>query len=51
MKKEKKEYIQFACSNCNVQLKAPPESNGKKGQCPKCGYLIIIPEQRDVHSS
>jgi predicted RNA-binding Zn-ribbon protein involved in translation (DUF1610 family) len=38
------EWIRIKCESCNARVKAPLKFVGKKGKCPKCGKINIIPE-------
>jgi len=35
--------IQFACENCQQNLKVPDSAAGKRGRCNACGHLNMIP--------
>lgn len=35
--------IDFACMNCNKTIRAPNESAGLRGRCPKCRRKVIVP--------
>ncbi len=35
--------IQFFCSNCGTPLTAPDNAAGKRGTCPKCKSLFVVP--------
>lgn len=35
--------IRFNCKNCGHRLKIPDQHAGKKGKCPECKQLIVIP--------
>jgi predicted Zn finger-like uncharacterized protein len=43
--REASEYLQMliTCSNCQSKIKVPDNAAGKKGKCPKCGNVIVIP--------
>lgn len=36
--------IDFACPNCGMTLKLADDKAGKKGKCPKCGNVSIVPQ-------
>jgi len=36
--------IQFRCKNCGQKIRVPEIHAGKKGKCPKCKNIIIIPK-------
>jgi hypothetical protein len=33
----------IACSSCQAKIKVPDNAAGKKGKCPKCGAVMLIP--------
>jgi hypothetical protein len=35
--------IDFHCPYCGVSIKAPENTGGKKGRCPKCNQAVYIP--------
>ena len=35
--------IKLACSGCGKKLEAPGEAAGKRGRCPGCGEIFIVP--------
>ena len=35
--------IQFSCSQCQKQMKAPDGTEGKKARCPACSAITLIP--------
>ncbi len=35
--------IEFQCLGCGKQLKVKDEVAGKKGKCPKCGAVLLVP--------
>lgn len=35
--------IEFKCSSCGLTLNVSDEKAGKKGRCPQCGAVMIIP--------
>lgn len=35
--------IRFNCKNCGQKIKVPHQLAGKKGRCPKCKQVIVIP--------
>jgi len=39
--------IEFHCVHCNLVIKAPEESGGKKGRCPHCKGVCYIPMPAD----
>jgi DNA-directed RNA polymerase subunit RPC12/RpoP len=36
--------IRFHCENCGQKFSVPQTSAGKKGRCPKCKKVIVVPE-------
>ena len=36
--------IKFNCRNCGQRLSVPESRAGKKGKCPKCRNIIVVPE-------
>jgi len=39
------EYIKFSCKECDFRIKTLQEHAGKKGKCPKCKSVCIIPKE------
>lgn len=35
--------IEFKCSECGKQLRVKDEAAGKKGKCPQCGTVLLVP--------
>jgi serine/threonine protein kinase len=35
--------IEFTCPKCNLPVRTPAASAGKKGKCPNCGVIVPIP--------
>jgi hypothetical protein len=35
--------IEFPCPTCHQQVRTPDAAAGKKGRCPNCGTVVIIP--------
>jgi hypothetical protein len=35
--------IEFPCPTCRQQVRTPDAAAGKKGRCPSCGTVVIIP--------
>ena len=35
--------IEFPCPTCRQQVRTPDAAAGKKGRCPNCGTVVIIP--------
>ncbi len=40
--------IRFACSNCSRLISVHEKHSGKKGKCPKCGTVMVVPERSTV---
>ncbi len=40
--------IRFACSNCSRLISIDEKHSGKKGKCPKCGGVMVVPESSTV---
>jgi phage FluMu protein Com len=36
--------IKFNCRNCGQRLSVPESRAGKKGKCPKCRNIVVVPE-------
>ena len=36
--------IEFACPECGLPVRTPLATAGKKGKCPSCGAIVLIPE-------
>jgi len=43
--------IKFRCENCGQKFSVPAAHAGKKGKCPKCKKLLIVPVDTDADSS
>jgi phage FluMu protein Com len=41
---EKNSFIKFYCKNCGQRLKVSDTNAGKKGRCPKCKSIIVVPD-------
>jgi hypothetical protein len=37
----------FTCRNCGLKIRVPAKFAGKKGKCPKCKAVVIIPGMSD----
>ena len=37
--------IRFCCEQCGHKLSVPDQSSGKRGKCPKCGNIVMIPNK------
>jgi DNA-directed RNA polymerase subunit RPC12/RpoP len=40
--------IEFKCSECGKQLRVNDDAAGKKGKCPQCGAMIVVPGEEMV---
>ena len=40
--------IRFACSNCRRLISVAEKYSGKKGKCPKCGSVVVVPEKSTI---
>ncbi|MHC4204296.1 MAG: hypothetical protein ACYSTT_06570 [Planctomycetota bacterium] len=40
--------ISFACSSCGRVISVDQKYSGKKGKCPKCGGIVVVPEQSTI---
>lgn len=36
--------IKFRCKNCGKKINAPEKHAGKKGKCPKCKTILVVPQ-------
>ena len=36
--------IKFRCKNCGKKINAPEKHAGKKGKCPKCKAILVVPQ-------
>jgi predicted RNA-binding Zn-ribbon protein involved in translation (DUF1610 family) len=35
--------IKFTCENCNKEIKVTSDQSGKKGRCPQCKNVVVVP--------
>jgi len=42
--------IKFRCNNCGWKFSVPETQAGKKGKCPKCKNIIVVPEIQTTSS-
>jgi DNA-directed RNA polymerase subunit RPC12/RpoP len=42
--------IRFHCENCGQKLSVPQTKAGKKGRCPKCKNIVVVPKVEDTKS-
>jgi len=40
--------ISFHCKKCGKKIKVSEEQVGKKGRCPKCRTIVVVPKPKDV---
>jgi len=40
--------IRFTCSNCSRLISVDEKHSGKKGKCPKCGGVVVVPENSTI---
>ena len=43
--------IKFNCKKCGQKLNVPGDRAGKKGKCPKCKKIVIVPEIESANST
>lgn len=43
--------IKFSCQKCGQRISVPDEHAGKKGKCPKCRILLLIPVAEKADAS
>ena len=39
--------IKFNCKNCGQRISVPEMHAGKKGKCPKCKTIVVVPKIND----
>lgn len=42
--------IKFRCRNCGQKISVPEVHSGKKGKCPKCKNLLVVPMIKSISS-
>ena len=42
--------IKFRCKNCGQKFGVPQTLAGKRGRCPKCKNIVVVPEVEDTKS-
>jgi DNA-directed RNA polymerase subunit RPC12/RpoP len=42
--------IKFSCKNCAQQISVPEVHAGKRGKCPKCGRIVLVPDKSTIVS-
>lgn len=40
--------ISFACSSCSRVISVDEKYSGKKGKCPKCSSVVVVPERSTI---
>jgi len=40
--------IKFHCENCGREISAPEIHTGKKGKCPKCKKIVVVPKAENA---
>ncbi len=40
--------IKFSCKNCGQKISVPDVHAGKKGKCPKCKTIVIVPQVKSA---
>jgi len=45
--KEPESVIRFHCKNCGQKISVPKIHAGKKGKCPKCKSIIVVPGEAE----
>ncbi|MGD8501521.1 MAG: hypothetical protein PVJ86_12785, partial [Phycisphaerales bacterium] len=40
--------IRFACSSCGRLISVDEKHSGRKGKCPKCGSVVVVPERSTI---
>jgi len=40
--------IEFCCKRCNQKISVPKTFAGKKGKCPKCKNIVVVPKAEKV---
>lgn len=40
-------FTSFVCDNCHTEIEASPDLIGQETECPACGKMLIIPDNRD----
>jgi DNA-directed RNA polymerase subunit RPC12/RpoP len=44
---ERSTIVDFHCDNCGQKISVPEGQAGKKGKCPKCDHLVVVPKQTE----
>lgn len=40
--------IKFSCKNCARQINVEDKHSGRRGKCPKCGKIILVPDKSTI---
>ncbi|MHC4084752.1 MAG: zinc ribbon domain-containing protein [Planctomycetota bacterium] len=40
--------ISFSCKHCGQKIRVPEAGAGRKGKCPKCKNIVVIPKVKDT---
>jgi len=40
--------IRFHCKKCGQKISVPENSAGKKGKCPKCKKMVVVPTLEQI---
>ncbi|MHC4694205.1 MAG: hypothetical protein ACYS67_15795 [Planctomycetota bacterium] len=40
--------IRFCCKHCGQKIRVPEVGAGRKGKCPKCNNMVLVPKVEDI---
>lgn len=40
--------IRFSCKHCGQKIRVPEVGAGRKGKCPKCNNIVLVPKVEDI---
>jgi DNA-directed RNA polymerase subunit RPC12/RpoP len=40
--------IKFSCKNCAQQISVEDKHSGRRGKCPKCGQVVVVPDKSTI---
>lgn len=40
-------FTSFVCDNCHTEIEASPDLIGQETECPACGKMLVIPDNRE----
>jgi len=40
--------IRFSCKHCGQKIRVPEVGAGRKGKCPKCNNIVVVPKVEDI---